>query len=160
MNRREAGMKLVAIAAMAANRVIGKEGKLPWHLPEDLKFFKRTTSGHAILFGKTTYLGLGRALPNRVNLILSRSLEPQEGVRILRSIEEVQELDLPLVFVCGGADIYRQFFPLCDELLLTRVHEEHPGDTELPAFEPYFSPQEIVEVGENYRIERWVKKEV
>ncbi len=159
MNPPGNGPKLVAIAAMAENRVIGKDGKLPWHLPGDLKFFKRTTMGHAILFGKTTYEGLGRPLPNRINLILSSTLSPQEGIRLLRNVEEVRQLEIPLVFVCGGAEVYRQFFPLCDELLLTRVHAEYEGDTTLPAFEDFLTPGEIVEVAEGYRIERWVKAE-
>jgi dihydrofolate reductase len=142
---------------MAQNRVIGLEGKLPWHLPEDLKFFKRTTTNHAVLFGKTTFMGLGRALPNRVNLVLSRTLPAQEGIRVLKDMEEVKQLDLPLVFICGGAEIYRQFFPYCDELLLTRIHADYAGDTKLPPFEQYFTAQAILEVGENYRIERWVR---
>jgi dihydrofolate reductase len=150
--------RLIAIAAMAENRVIGKEGKLPWHLPQDLKFFKRTTTGHAILFGKTTYEGLGRALPDRINLVLSRSLEARADIQIIRSAEGVQSLDLPLIFICGGAEIYRQFFPVCEELLLTRVQGEYEGDTTLPPFEDRFSFKEVVEKGEAYQIERWGTK--
>jgi dihydrofolate reductase len=147
--------KLVAIAAMARNRVIGREGKLPWHLPEDLKFFKRTTIDHAILFGKTTFLGLGRALPRRTNFVLSRSLAPQENIHILRSVAEVEKLDLPLIFICGGAEIYRKFFPICHELLLTRVEGDYKGDTTLPVFEDLFSLSEILMKGNGYTIERW-----
>jgi len=150
--------RLIALAAMAENRVIGVDGVLPWHLPEDLKFFKRTTTGGAILFGRTTYEGIGKALPNRKNYILSRSWAGVEGVTVIRSLEGVWDLNEKSLYICGGAEVYRQFFPICDELLLTRVQGEYEGDTQLPEFESHFEFSDLIESGENYRIERLLKK--
>ncbi|MEM6885301.1 MAG: dihydrofolate reductase [Verrucomicrobiota bacterium] len=150
--------RLIAVVAMAENRVIGKDGVLPWHLPEDLKFFKRTTTGGAILFGRTTYEGIGKALPNRTNYILSRNWEGTEDVTVIRSLDAVRELPDDTIYICGGAEVYRQFFPICDELLLTRVQGQHEGDTYLPEFEPYFELAEIIERGDGYQIERLSKK--
>jgi dihydrofolate reductase len=149
--------RLIALAAMAENRIIGKDGVLPWHLPEDLKFFKRTTTGGAILFGRTTYEGIGRPLPKRTNYVLSRSWQGAEGVQVVHTPEEVLALEESSIFICGGAEVYRQFFPLCDELLLTRVAGDFEGDTELPAFEDYFAFSELLESGDGYRIERFLK---
>jgi dihydrofolate reductase len=88
-------MKLIAIVAMSANRVIGRDGKLPWHYPEDLKFFKKTTLGHPVLMGRATFdsilSAIGKPLPGRQNIVLSRTLEPREGVTILRELSELQK---------------------------------------------------------------------
>ena len=150
--------RLIAVAAMAENRVIGKDGVLPWHLPADLKFFKRTTTGGAILFGRTTYEGIGRPLPHRTNYVLSRDWQGVDGIEVVRSADDVTQLSDEVIYICGGAQVYQQFFPICDELLLTRVMGEYEGDTELPAFEPYFEFDSIIEEGESYRIERLLKK--
>lgn len=149
--------KLIALAAMTDERIIGRDGVLPWHLPEDLKFFKRTTTGHALLFGRTTFQGIGRPLPNRLNLVLSRSMEPQEGVTVLKTMDEVFKIEVPLIYICGGAEIYRHFFPYCDEVILTRIKEQHKGDTLLPSFEKDFIFKEFLEEGARYQIERWIK---
>jgi dihydrofolate reductase len=149
--------ELIAIAAMGENRVIGKDGKLPWHLPEDLKFFKRTTTGGAVLFGRTTYEGIGRPLPNRVNLVMSRSMESVEGIEVISSLEELMERAEKQIYVCGGAEIYKQLFPLCSQLLLTRVAREPEGDTFLPPFEDLFVFSEVIEKGDGYQIERHLR---
>src|SRR6187401_3018410 len=87
---------LIAIAAMASNRVIGREGKLPWHLPEDLKFFKETTLGHPVLMGRKTFESiierLGKPLPGRMNIVLNRTLPPREGIHVIRDISELSNL--------------------------------------------------------------------
>lgn len=153
------GPRLIALAAMAENRVIGIDGKLPWHLPADLKFFKRTTTGKAILFGRTTYEGIGKPLPNRKNYVLSRNWKGEEGVEVLRRVEDVRSLTDDLIYVCGGAVVYETFFPICDELLLTRVTGHFDGDTYLPAFESYFEHHDMIEAGEGYRIDRLLRKD-
>ncbi len=150
--------RLIALAAMAENRIIGKDGVLPWHLPQDLKFFKRTTTGNAILFGRTTYEGIGRPLPNRTNYVLSRNWQGEPGISLIRSSDEVLNLPEEKLYICGGAEVYRHFFPLCDELLLTRVKGDYDGDTHLPAFEDTFTFDTMIEAGELYRIERHLKK--
>ena len=130
---------------MAANRVIGKDGALPWHLPEDLKFFRRTTTGHPILMGRKTWESLGRPLPNRRNLILSRTLPDQPGAEVLRSVAAFDALapEGP-VFIIGGAEIYQLLLPRTDEILLTVLDAPAEGDTTFPAFEAGFGPAEVL----------------
>jgi dihydrofolate reductase len=128
-----------AIAAMSLNRVIGRAGQLPWHLPEEFKWFKQTTGGQAVLMGRKTYESLGRPLPNRTNLVVSRTGEIP-GVEMVRDLAAFDpEVYAPReVWVIGGADIYRQLLPRCRELLLTVVQREVEGDTFFPQFESTF----------------------
>ena len=124
---------------MAANRIIGKNGALPWHLPEDLKFFRKTTTGHSILMGRKTWESLGRPLPNRRNLILSRTLPAQPGAEVLRSPADLDALGLPgPVYIIGGAEIYQLLLAKTDEILLTVLTDEVEGDTTFPSFEADF----------------------
>lgn len=129
-----------AIAAMSLNRVIGQGGHLPWHLPEEFRWFKQTTSGHVVLMGRKTFDSLGRPLPNRTNLVVSRTGE-RAGVDMVRDLSAFDpEVYRPReVWVIGGADLYRQLLPRCRELLLTVVHRECDGDTFFPEFEPAFT---------------------
>ena len=99
-----------------------------------------------------------RALPGRENLVLSRSMEPVEGIRVVRSVEELAAQGQPLVFVCGGAEIYRQLLPSCDGLYLTRIAQAPEGEVLMPPFEDLFGLAEIVEEGDGYRIERHIRK--
>lgn len=147
--------RLLAIAAMAENRAIGRDGGLPWRLPEDLRFFKETTMGGAILFGRTTFEGIGRPLPGRTNLVLSRQWDGYDGVEVVHSLDELRARHEETIFVCGGAEIYQQLFPFCEGLYLTRVLKEVEGDTVLPAFEHLFQQKEVLREGEGYQIEFW-----
>lgn len=156
--------RLVAIAAMASNRVIGREGALPWHLPEDLKFFKKTTLGHSVLMGRTTFESildrLGKPLPGRRNIVLSRTLPEIPDIDVIRSIEDLKslpELTSP-VFLIGGAQLYQSLLPQCDELLLTWIDAPHEGDTFFPAFEDKFVLKEVIERGEGFEFRRYVRK--
>ncbi len=130
---------------MAANRVIGRDGALPWHLPEDLKFFRQTTTGHPILMGRKTWESLGRPLPNRRNLILSRTLPEPPGAEVLRRPQDLDALapEGP-VYIIGGAEIYQLLLPRTDEILLTVLAAEVAGDTFFPAFEDDFVLAEIL----------------
>lgn len=139
------GLCLHAIAAMAANRVIGRDGSLPWRLPEDLRFFKRTTLGRPVLMGRRTFASLRSPLPGRRNLVLSRSLDTVDGADILREPEDLLRLDLHGdVYVAGGAEVYRLLFPLCATLLLSRLHDSYPGDAFLPPFDEWFREEAIL----------------
>lgn len=140
---------------MAENRVIGRDGGLPWHIPGDLKFFKQTTTGHAVLFGRTTFEGIGRPLPGRENLVLSRDWAGVPGVRVLRSLEQVQAWQGEKLFICGGAEIYRLMLPLCSSLLLTRVAGVVEGDTFMPRFEDRFDQVGVRLKGEGFTVEEW-----
>jgi dihydrofolate reductase len=124
------------IAAIAENKVIGKENKLIWHITEDLQRFKKLTQGHSVIMGRQTFESLPvKPLPNRKNIVISRSgAIHQPGVLVASSIEHAIELcrDEDEVFVCGGAEIYRSFLPFVDKMYLTHVHENFTGDTFFP----------------------------
>ena len=151
---------LKAIAAASLNRVIGKDGDLPWRLPEDLKWFKKITSGHAILMGRKTWDSLGGPLPNRRNLVLSRSLEAVDGMEVIRSLDALGELDLESdLFVIGGGELYRQLLSECSELYLTTVLRELPdGDAFFPQHEHLFEPVETLAETEDFVLCRWERK--
>jgi dihydrofolate reductase len=127
------------IVAMDDNRVIGKNNQLPWRLPEDLKFFKKVTMGHPIAMGRKTHESIGRMLPGRENIIITRNLEyQQQGCTIFYSIQDFVENCRSLdkeVFVIGGAEIFKETFPYADRLYLTHIHEEFDGDTFFPEFD-------------------------
>lgn len=124
------------IWAMDQNRVIGKDNQLPWHLPEDLKFFKRVTMGHPVAMGRKTHESIGRLLPGRENIIVTRNLDYQgEGLTILHSVEELNAYDHMLneeIFVIGGAEIFHELIPYADRLYLTNIKAVFPGDTFFP----------------------------
>src|SRR5262245_40110482 len=136
-----------AIAAMSLNSVIGAGNKIPWHLPEDFKWFKKMTTGHVIVMGRKTFESIGKPLPNRETIILSRSQFQFPGVR---TISDLEQIDLAhesrAVFVCGGAEIYQQALPLCSDLYLTLVKRHVEGDKFFPRFEDQFEAvEEILE---------------
>ncbi|MCX6839651.1 MAG: dihydrofolate reductase [Verrucomicrobia bacterium] len=139
--------RLIAIVAMSANRVIGREGKLPWHYPEDLKFFKRTTLGHPILMGRATFDSIGRPLPGRQNIVLSRTMAPREGVTVIREVSELTQVcgEAETIFVIGGARVFEELLPHCDGLYLTYITKDYEGDVLLPPFEHLFTLKEIRE---------------
>ncbi|MBT3711045.1 MAG: dihydrofolate reductase [Gammaproteobacteria bacterium] len=134
-------MKLSLAWAMAQNRVIGRNNNLPWYLPEDLKYFKRITMGKPIIMGRKTFESIGKALPGRTNIVISRNTEfSAEEARVVHSLEAACALSESIVeidgmeeaMVIGGAEIYRQARPLADRLYLTEVHAEVEGDTYFP----------------------------
>ncbi len=134
-----------AIAAMALNRVIGRENKIPWHLSEDFRWFKKMTTGQIVIMGRKTFESIGRPLPNRATIVLTRSKEPISGVEIVSDLNEVDPNSDPRdMFVCGGAEVYRSALPLCSDLYLTLVKREVPGDTFFPVFEDRFESVEVV----------------
>ena len=137
---------LKAVAAMAANRVIGRNGTLPWRLPEDLKFFRALTTGHPIVMGRKTWDSLGRPLPRRRNIVLSRSMPPAEGAEVVRSLQELRALGLAGdVFVIGGAEIYQLLLPQCASVYLTVLTNNAEGDTFFPEFEAAFPKLSVLQ---------------
>ena len=133
-----------AIVAMSLNRVIGAGNQIPWHLPEDFKWFKAATTGHVIVMGRKTFESIGKPLPNRTTIVLSRSAFSHPGVTTIRSLDELPAITAGRkVFICGGAQIYAQALPLCSDLFLTLVKREVAGgDAFFPPFEDKF---ELVE---------------
>jgi|SRR5690625_1204377 len=129
------------IAAMGNNRVIGLNNDMPWHLPKDLAHFKKITTGHTIVMGRKTYESIGRPLPNRKNIILTRqaSLRFPEEVMTVSSLETVlkwnEENPEKEIFIIGGGNLYKQALPYADRLYLTEINEDFDGDTFFPAFD-------------------------
>jgi dihydrofolate reductase len=134
-------MLISLIAWMAKNRTIGKDNKLPWHYPEDLQYFKKTTSWFPIIMWLKTYYSIGRPLPNRRNIVLSSQEIQIEWVKIFHSIPELLETvkDEKEIFVIWWASIYKQFLPLADKVYLTEIKKEYDWDTFFPEFEKDFS---------------------
>lgn len=130
---------IIGIVAVAENNAIGKDGKLPWHFPADLKFFKETTTGHAIVMGFNTWRAIGKPLPNRLNIVLSRSaqLEDDANLLFLRSKDQVIKLSEYLkcdVFIIGGAKTYAEFVDAIDRWIVTQIPLDVEGaDTFMPA---------------------------
>lgn len=128
-------MKITLIVAMARNRVIGRNNELPWRLASDLKRFKSLTMGHHVIMGRKTYDSIGRPLPGRTFIVVSRSWKTApEGVLVVRSVEEALETACgeEEVFVLGGADIFRLTLPIAHRLHLTLVHADVEGDILFP----------------------------
>ena len=126
---------LSAVVAAAENNAIGKDNQLLWHLPNDLRFFKRTTTGHTVVMGRKTYESVGKPLPNRRNIIITRQAGYKvAGTEVVHSLSEALErcADEEEVFIVGGAEIYRQALPLLDRIYLTRVHAQPEGDSFFP----------------------------
>jgi len=129
-------MTLAAIVAHDPNLVIGKDGDLPWHYSEDLKYFKRITMGHPLIMGRVVYEELDRQpLPGRENIVLSRSKNFEE-VPTFSSFEDALDhvKDEELVFLIGGGEIYRQFLSRVDKLFVTEIHQKYEGDTYFPEY--------------------------
>ena len=127
---------------MARNRVIGQGNRIPWHLPADFQWFKRTTLGGILVMGRRTWDSIGRPLPGRETFVLTRSPISIPGARVLADIEELRQAthaDERQVWICGGADIYRQLLPFCSELLLSLVDATPEGDAFFPPFEQDFA---------------------
>jgi dihydrofolate reductase len=130
-----------ALAAMSLNRVIGAGNKIPWHLPEDFKWFKQMTTGQVVVMGRKTFESIGKALPNRTTIVLTRSSQSFPSALVMHDLDELvaaRQFAEREIFICGGAEIYRQALPLCSDLYLTLVKKEVEGDTFFPPFEDQF----------------------
>lgn len=127
--------KITIIVAAAENNAIGKNNQMPWHLPNDFKYFKKNTLAHSVVMGRKTFESIGKPLPERRNIILTRDMNfTHEEVDVANSINEVLNYcrDEREIFIIGGAEIYKQTLPLADKILLTRVHTTVDGDAYFP----------------------------
>ena len=141
-------MILSSIAAMARNRVIGTDNKLPWHIPEDFKFFREKTKGHVLIMGRKTFESLGKPLPNRFHIVITRQESykfEDPTVQVVHNMNSALELAHLLttkyqakfgdeVFVAGGGEIYTQAMDLVDRIYLTVIDQDFPGDAKFPEF--------------------------
>lgn len=128
---------LALIAALDRDRLIGRDNALPWRLPEDLRHFKATTLGKPVIMGRKTWESLGRPLPGRRNVVVSRNADyALQGAELVGSLEAALSLtaEAEEVFVIGGAELYRQALPLAQRLYLTEIDASHTGDAWFPAF--------------------------
>ena len=149
-------MPLIAIAACDPDRVIGRNGQLPWHLPEDLKLFKRITLGHPIVMGRRTWDSLPRRpLPGRDNIVFSGHLT-DPGAIVLKDASRLSgligERDAYLI---GGAALYTALLPFCQSLILTHVHQRHPGDVFFPEYEQAFIAEEMLLESDDFHTIRY-----
>ncbi len=147
-------MKLALIAAIGKNRVIGKNGRLPWHISEDLKRFKRLTTGYTVLMGRRTFESISSSLPNRRRVVISS--HPIPNIETYRSIDEALNAlaDQERVFVIGGGMMYAQTLDRADELFLTFVDAEVDGDVFFPPYEDILSGKfrlTLEEIHDGYR---------
>ena len=152
-------MTVTLIAAVARNGVIGADGGIPWHLPEDFAHFKATTLGHTLVMGRATYESIGRPLPGRTTIVLTRDPDwGAEGVLVAGSVEEALAMADGDVFIAGGAAVYAAALPYADQQLISEVDQSPPGDTFFPAF----VRDEWHEVGrdehEGFDVVRWRRR--
>lgn len=134
-------MRVHVIVAAAENDIIGRDGAMPWRIPEDLKRFKAITMGHPILMGRKTWAAIGRPLPGRENILITRQKEfSAPGATVLHSLHEALDhasaRGASDVFIIGGGEIYRQALPLADVVHLTRIHAKFEGDASFPSLDP------------------------
>lgn len=136
-------MRTALVAAVAANGIIGADGRMPWHLPEDLAQFRRRTVGHPVVMGRTTFetvrRQVGGALPDRTNVVLTsrpETLPTEEAVvgvdSVTTAVQAARETGSETCYVAGGASVYEQFLPRADRLVLSELYESYAGDTEFP----------------------------
>ena len=132
------GPRIYLLAAVAANGVIGAEGRLPWHLPEDLKHFKKLTLGHPIIMGRKTWESLGKALPQRENIVVTRNPGyDAPGAAVATSLEAALALCAgeKVAFVIGGEQLFADSLPIASGLVLTEIFRDYEGDTRFPPFD-------------------------
>lgn len=130
------GLELCIAVAIGENYAIGKNNQLLWHMPADLKFFKQTTSGHTVIMGRKTFDSVGKPLPNRRNIVITRAQNLSiAGAEVANSLQEAIDLCRPEakpVFIIGGAEIYKQALPITQKLYLTTIHQQFEADTFFP----------------------------
>ena len=151
-------MTVTLIAAVARNGVIGADRGIPWHLPEDFAHFKATTLGHTLVMGRATYESIGRPLPGRTTIVLTRDPEwHASGVTTARSLEEALDMADGDVYVAGGAAVYLAALPYADEQILSEVDLEPEGDTFYPSFDREEWREVSREPHEGFTVVRWVR---
>ena len=137
-SERRSEPRVYLVAAVAANGIIGADGKLPWHLPEDLRHFKRLTLGHAVIMGRRTWESLGKALPGRENIVVSRTPGYEApGAAVASTLAAALAFCAgeKLAFVIGGTELFAAAIPLASGMVLTEIHRDYPGDAVFPAYD-------------------------
>jgi dihydrofolate reductase len=152
-----------AIAAMSLNRVIGAGNRIPWHLPEDFRWFKQMTTGQVIIMGRKTFESIGKPLPNRTTIVLTRGPSAIPGVLTVPGLDEIDVANPAVagreIFICGGGKVYQQALPMCSDLYLTLVKRTVQGDTFFPPFEEQYDLAEEVMDHPDFKILHYRNRE-
>ena len=157
---------MYAIAAVSRNGIIGSGGKIPWHLPLDFRWFKHKTLGGILFMGRKTYEGIGKPLPGRTTYLISRQAHidnlPPEVVICNDWKGEVMSLEYTekAIWVCGGAEIYKELLPHCSRLYLTRVKQDMSGDAHFPELPESFYCDQLIHENDAFLVERWLNSSV
>jgi dihydrofolate reductase len=161
-------MEKYIIVAISDNNAIGRNNELLWHISEDLRFFRRTTVGSPVIMGRKTFESIGRALPSRVNIVISRGFNTAEEVAVAGSLEEAfkvaEETNLEKCFVIGGGQIYKALLPYCRMCYLTQVYAQPECDTffpdldKLPQWKLYHSEPILNDDGTDYRFVEYIQE--
>jgi dihydrofolate reductase len=152
-----------AIVAHSENRVIGSDGRIPWHLPADFRWFKRVTLGGVLVMGRKTFESIGRPLPGRETIVLTRTGTAPAGTRAVPSVTALDALlrdETRPVWVCGGGEIYRQLLPRCTDLMVTVIHRHVSGDAEFPPYDRDFRRLAEIHRCPEFHIEHWWRPSV
>jgi len=152
-------MAFIGIVAITKNFAIGKDGKLPWHHSADLKFFKQTTLGNTVVMGSNTWRSIGKPLPGRLNVVITKGsdIAEEENVKVLSSVDQVAELSKNIpgdIFIIGGAQIFASFAPVIDKWIVTDVPDDVPdADTFMPRdFLVDFEERDSLQLADNLRV--------
>ena len=149
------------ITAMTNDGVIGKDGKLPWHIPDDLKLFKKLTDGGIVVMGRKTYesLNMPHGLPNRINIVLTRNEEfvPHRGLYFINDLDLVLTCELDC-FVIGGASVYKKLLPYADEMYISTIKKDYEGDTKFPKINWFDWKKVSTEPYPEFYFRKFVKK--
>jgi dihydrofolate reductase len=151
---------MIAIAAISRNNVLGHQNKIPWNLPEDLAWFKKTTLDQILIMGRLTYLSIGHPLPKRTTYVLSKSNFEAPGIEVISNIGQIKNPDKKKIFLCGGAQIYSQYLSECESMFLTHVKQTVEGDAFFPKYHNFILVGQIVNTPEftinEYRRKTWM----
>ena len=153
---------ITIVVAMTRQSVIGRKGRLPWHIPEDLRLFRELTTGQTVIMGRETFISIGHPLPERRNIVVTRTLREIAGVEICRSFSEALKkgtADGKKIFVIGGRRIYRHALPIADAMVVSWIREDYAGDTFFPESDlETWSVEKVEEHAEFTRV--WYKKRI
>ena len=158
MNR-NSGFQLEAIAAMSKNRVIDSNNKIPWYIPSEFQWFKKTTMGDILIMGRKTFESIGKPLPGREIIVISKSKENIEGVTVIKNIKDIFNLNTErTIWITGGEKIYKNLLPECSEIILSIINQEFEGDAFFPKFEKNFKLEKTIKKEKEFIIQKWIKQ--
>jgi dihydrofolate reductase len=155
-------VKIILVAAVSKNNIIGNLGKLPWHIPQELKHFKKITLGYPVIMGRKTWESLAKPLQDRINIVLTRNkcyLESNQNIKIFNSLElAIKSVALEKLFVIGGAELFSQTITFADEMYLSIINKEYEGDTYFPVFNKNEWVLESIKNLQEFEVHHYIRK--